>query len=204
MKRLVYILFAIVVLTSCRQEFDINPSGEITTVQRDVENYEFTSIKLHGGIELELESSSNNSITVETDESYQKYVLVNVLGSTLDIKRSISANLSMPTTVKVRVSADKINEIIAWRESKVELLNPLIKDSIHFELQQKCEIIGKIICNSFSTLVHDNSIIELSGEADSITAILNENSRAKCFNLTVSELIVECDDSSSYNFNSKY
>lgn len=204
MKRLVYILFAIVVLTSCRQEFDIDPSGEITTVQRDVENYEFTSIKLHGGIELELESSLNNSITVETDESYQKYVLVNVLGSTLDIKRSISANLSIRTTVKVRVSADKINEIIAWRESKVELLNPLIKDSIHFELQQNCEIIGKIICNSFSTLVHDNSIVELSGEVDSVTAILNESSRVKCFNLTVSELIVECDDSSSYNFNSKY
>lgn len=203
MKRLVYMLFAIIILTSCRQEFDIDLSGEITTVQRDVDNYEFTSIKLHGGIELELESSANNLITVETDDSYQKYVLVNVLGRTLDIKRSISANLSMPTTVKVRVSADKINEIIAWRESQVELLNPLIKDSIHFELQQNCEIIGKIICNSFSTLVHDNSIIELSGEADSVTAIINENSRAKCFNLTVSELNVEYDDSSSCNFNHK-
>lgn len=200
MKTFFYFLLSLTMLVSCRQEFDVDISGEITAVSRNIGNFDFTSIKLHDDIELYLEFSSDNSVVVETDVNYQKYVIVKVIGNVLHVKRSISANPSEPVYVKIYVYTDKINRITAWRESQVKLVSPMVKDTVNIEMQKNCRIEGEINCSLLKAFVHDNSVLELYGNAKKVDMVLNENSIADCSNLVLNELEVKCDSGSCYCF----
>ncbi len=200
MKKIIYIPILLIALISCQPMYDITPSGNMTIEMREVDNYEFTRIKLFGEIDLDLDNSSEHIIEVETDEEFQKYLLVDLRGHTLEIKRSIAASLQKPTSVKVRVSANNVSRLIAWRESNVNIVNTLVADSIELELQKSSSIRGSVDCKKMTALVHDSSKISLEGRANIVNLKINEDSEAACQRLLIHTLEIESDGTSIYDF----
>ena len=147
---LISMLFA-----SCK--YDVNfgngekGDGKITTETRKITD-SFTGIDVSTGIQVVLEQSENQFVSVETDSNLQKLIDVRVENGVLIIDPTENVNPSKAIIVKVKTS--KIENLNASSGSEIKGIGTFKGENISIDTSSAAEV--------FATLKYDNITFEAS------------------------------------------
>ena len=97
----------------------VKGSGNIKTEQREVS--EFSSVRVGGAIVVEITAQKDFSLEVEGDDNILPLIRTEVDGDTLKISSEKGYSTSNP--IKVRISAQNIDDLDLSGASKVSILN---------------------------------------------------------------------------------
>ena len=128
-------------LNSCNIKTDFRTgedgNGKLTTEVRDI-NKDFSSIDVDSGIEVVLQQSNDQFVSVETDSNLQKLIDTKVYKGILYISPNVSVN---PTkTIKVIVRTPNIEGLEASSGSKIKGLDTFKGEAISIDASSGAEI----------------------------------------------------------------
>ncbi len=110
MKYLILLLLVPVMLFSCRWKNKIiNGNGKIVTESRTVSKAE--KIKLEGSFDVEITQGESTSVSIETDENLQPYIILKESDNQLSLKERSNYNLKSDQPIKVKITTPKLSKI---------------------------------------------------------------------------------------------
>jgi hypothetical protein len=110
MKYAILLLFIPVMLFSCRWKYKtINGNGKIVTEIRKVTKAE--KIKLEGSFDVEITQGETTSLSIETDENLQSYIIVSENDNQVLLKEKSNYNLKSDQPIKVKITTPKLSKI---------------------------------------------------------------------------------------------
>lgn len=110
MRYLILLLLIPVLLFSCKWKYKtINGNGKIVTENRKVTNAE--KIKLEGSFDVEITQGETTSVSIETDENLQPYIIINESDNQVSLKEKSNYNLKSERSIKVKITTPKLSKI---------------------------------------------------------------------------------------------
>lgn len=110
MKYIVLLFFIPVMLFSCKWRYKtIQGNGKIKTENRKVNNAE--KIKLEGSFDVEITQSETTSVTIETDENLQPFIVVKESNNQILLKEKSNYNLKSDQPIRIKISTPKLSRI---------------------------------------------------------------------------------------------
>ncbi len=97
-------------LFSCKWRYKtIQGNGKIKTENRKVNNAE--KIKLEGSFDVEITQSETTSVTIETDENLQPFIVVKESNNQILLKEKSNYNLKSDQPIRIKISTPKLSRI---------------------------------------------------------------------------------------------
>jgi predicted small secreted protein len=153
-------------LTSCKYTIGlgdgIKGSGKIITQTRTITEG-FKSIAVSQGIEVVVEQSENQSVTVETDDNLQAHIITKAENGVLIIESDHGYNTT--ETPKVTVKIPVINGLSASSGSRITNSDTIITDNIDVKSDSGSEIHISVEADHIALETSSGSTIEASGKA---------------------------------------
>ncbi len=110
MKTLYLVVFSSILLFSCRlTDKKIEGNGKIVTQNRSAQKAE--KIELAGNFEVEITQGNETTISIETDENLQPYIVINESDDKLVLKEKKNYNLKSDFPIKVHITTPKLSKI---------------------------------------------------------------------------------------------
>lgn len=109
MKKLFFLLFALVAVRSYAQWETVTGNGNIKKETRQVTG--FTGVSLSGSMNVQISYGSSNEITVEGDENILPYIETKVDDGVLQVKTKSRTGFKTKNKLMVYVSLTKITEL---------------------------------------------------------------------------------------------
>jgi len=137
--RTIFILSAIVLLSSCHHNFSLKGNGHVTTEDRTVQP--FSRITIDGLFPVEIsQNGSAESVKVETDENLQSMITVKNDGDQLVIKTTTEKSMGKSTKMKVYINIKDLKELTFKSVGSLTSVDTLKLDS----LEINSESVGKL------------------------------------------------------------
>lgn len=150
-----------IVFSSCHKE-RIRPSANITKESRAVAA--FTGISVEDAIQVYVDlSSDENNLRVKANQNLHPYIKTEVKSGNLIIRMKRNLILKRNATIKVYVSADKLNRISASGASEIYLLNKLTTDNLSVDASGASRISCSIASTTCSVDASGASNVHISG-----------------------------------------
>ena len=113
MKKQIFFFAAIlsIAVSSCSYVgfVSVHPSGDY--IAKKINIGDFDNVSVSSGFELILTQDSVSSLSIETYENLQNYIIVDIEGNTLKIYRENGINFSGRPDVKINLSRKNLNRI---------------------------------------------------------------------------------------------
>ncbi len=175
------LLSAPLYLESCIAFEMIKPSGEIVLHERDAG--EFTKVSVSSGFELVLTQSDVKELSIETYENIHDYIITEISGDQLRIRRREGVSFSGNPKVKIYLSANHIERISSSGGGKINLNSGWEADELKVTLSGGGKLYGTINVNSLDINMSGGSESELSGFAAHFVLSSSGGSRHRHFDL---------------------
>ena len=198
--RILTIAIAIMSISACSQaQFhkSVHGNGDVVTQERRGEN--FTGISVSTGIDVYLKQGDKESISVETDENLQEYIITEVRGGVLHIytevnirdaeKKKVYVTMKEITSVKTSSAGDVLGETMI-KCNKLELSASSAGDI-------KLEVSAKEINVDISS----SGDITLTGDTDLLSADLSSAGDLNAFDLIAREADVSASSAGDADIN---
>ena len=118
MKYLILLLLIPALLFSCRwRHKTINGNGKIVTESRKVTKAE--KIKLEGSFDVEINQGATTSVSIETDENLQQYIIINESNNQISLREKSNYNLKSDHPIKVKITTPKLSKIALSGSGKI-------------------------------------------------------------------------------------
>ncbi|MBL0147016.1 MAG: DUF2807 domain-containing protein [Chitinophagaceae bacterium] len=189
MKKLLIICSISILLSSC---IGVSGSGNITTENRPVSN--FDGISASSSIDVEVTIGSTYNVTVEADDNVQHYVETNVQNGLLKIGFSHVTNLHN-YHVKVLVTAPLLKKISASSSASI-MVNDVIKveDKIIFNASSSADIEASVEAPYIEADANSSATITLKGKTKNFKAEASSSANLEC-----AELLSETTNASAHS-----
>lgn len=198
--RILTIVVAILSISACTQaQFrkTVHGNGDVVTQERSGEN--FTGISVSTGIDVYLKQGSKESISVETDENLQEYIITEVRGGVLHVytevnireaeKKKVYVTMKDVTSIKTSSAGDVFGETLI-KCNKLELSASSAGDI-------KLEVSAKEINIDISS----SGDITLTGDTDILLADLSSAGDLNAYDLTAREADVSASSAGDADIN---
>lgn len=152
-------LLAAVFFNSCGKS--IEGSGNIVRENRPVS--EFKGIEVSNGIEVELELSNRQEVTVEADDNLKDEIKTTVNNGILTI--STSYNSLTNATMKVYVKMPEISYLQSSSASRINGKNILLSENLEMETSSAGNIQVEVEAHKLRCQSSSGSVIAVSGKA---------------------------------------
>ena len=152
-------------MTSCDKEGitpAITPSTQITTVEKDITNFN----KLEAANEFEIFltfSDREERLAVEANENLQDLIIIEKSGQTLEIRMKPNTTISGDETMKIHITTKEIIDFKLAGEVEVNFVNDLTTNEVGIELAGESQIIGPVAINNLVAKMAGEAELNLSG-----------------------------------------
>ena len=192
MKRSVFFLFILTVLSSCHFT---TGSGNIISETRVTGN--FTGISAAGGFNVEVKTGPVTEVIVESDDNIIKYIETEVSGNILKIRLRDHINVSN-AHLKVYVTASGISNIAASAGSDVVVKDVLkSENTLHFTASSAGTIISEIEAPEVEAGASSGAKLQLTGKTRNFTAIASSGANIKTRDLFSENTVVSASSGSN-------
>ncbi len=122
MKYLILLIFIPVMLFSCKwRNKTITGNGKIVTENRKITKAE--KIKLEGSFDVEITQGEITSVSIETDENLQPFMVVRERDNQLLLTEKTNYNLKSNLPIKVKITTPKLSKISLAGSGKITGMN---------------------------------------------------------------------------------
>ncbi len=192
MKQLVYLLFTLVTIASCRFT---TGSGHIISETRKVGH--FDGIMVGGSFDVEVKIGPVTSVVVEADDNIMKYIETTTTGNTLKIRTEDLNNYS-DVHMKVVVTTPSINNIKASASAVVFVQDILTSnDKLSFRASSSSSIIAEVNAPDIETDVSSSATVTLKGRTKTFTAEASSSADINAFDLLSENTIAKVSSSAT-------
>lgn len=163
--KLVIGIFMALLFSACNMNFSIGSekgSGNITTENRDIKE-DFKKIDVSHGIAVVVEQSDDKSVTVETDDNLQQFIVTRVENGVLMVEAS--EGYSTDHTPKVTVKMPIISGLSTSSGSNISSTNTLISQNLVVDASSGSEIEISVEADILTLETTSGSTMEVSGKA---------------------------------------
>ncbi len=159
MKKILFLLAAIIALASCQST---TGSGDIIKETRSVGN--FNGVSVGGGFEVEVRIGPVTEVTVEADDNIMKYIETRVSGNVLKIRTEDLHNYS-DVHMKVFITTPGLSSLRASASADIKV-NDLLKSNgkLSFHASSSGRIEAEVDAPEIETDVSSAATIKLSGQ----------------------------------------
>lgn len=194
---IIIIVFSFMFL-SCNKKEDILPEGSIIRTARDVSG--FKEITIDSGFELILSFGDTVSVEVETYENLHQYIGTLMNENRLEIRRREDVSFTGAASVKIYVTAAKINVLNAAGGSRVSVVTSFVTDNLAMSFSGGSSIsCDALTCTNLSASLTGGSVLELKGTATVYALSATGGSKANGFDFTTKQLDVDASGGSEIN-----
>jgi len=169
--------------------------GNKIVVTEDRNISDFNRIEINDNIDVIIKHSSDNSVSVETDENLQFAVFTEVKGEVLTIK--LSKKIIKKKVLKVYISIDDfIDEINTYDRAEIRSDGTLKFDQIIINAEGDSRINMDINCARFSLKNNESANVNLTVNTDKATINSNKTGKAK-INIEAENIDILCQGNST-------
>ncbi|MDR1594486.1 MAG: DUF2807 domain-containing protein [Prevotellaceae bacterium] len=177
MKKFLYTIICVVLLTSCSDEIDLAGRGGTFEFLKDG----FSGVSVQDGFELYLISGDTSKIKIESDESVINHVKYEIKNGILYFYKELGVQFPGSIQVKIHVTKKTLDALVIL-SSKVQIVDTLRADEIHLVCSDKSSLTGRLECEQLQAII-SNSTVELTGVANIVETNIDNGSSVKTFGL---------------------
>lgn len=188
------------VLTSCKYDIDldlgnerVSGDGNIITENRNI-NATFTAIEISRGLELEIEQSSQTSVTVIADKNLQDHITTDVNNGVLTITSDV--NIRDASSKKIVVKLPKITSIQGSSAASIIGLNPIKGTDIGLSTSSASEMKLTLEAENISAESSSGSSMKLKGKTLKLDTNTSSGSVIDAEQLLANDIICEASSGS--------
>ena len=187
MKNLFIVLVGTSVLFSACKKHFINPSSDITSMERFVE--EFIGVDVSEAIEVTITYSNNEQkVVVEANSNLHPYVMTEVVGGKLKIHMQKNVKLGKNSTIKVHVTMPEIVLLEVSGASEVTFTNQIVTNHLDIEASGASKISGSLNAASVNLELSGASEVNFQGASSLATFSMSGASTFDSFSFHVNDL----------------
>lgn len=165
MKQVLFFLFTLVIMSSCRFT---TGSGNLITDTRSVGN--FKRISVGGSFDVEVKTGTTTQVTVEADDNIMKYIRISTSGDVLKIKTEGLHNYSN-VHMKVYITTPVLTGINASASAEVRVLDPIkSNEKLSFQTSSSADIEVEVEAPEVDARASSSGSVNLSGRTKNYTA----------------------------------
>ncbi|MDR0725710.1 MAG: DUF2807 domain-containing protein [Prevotellaceae bacterium] len=182
MKRFLYTVICVVLLTSCNDEIDL-AGNDIPYIF--LEN-NFSGISVQDGFELYIINGSftsgiRDTIKIEADENAINHVKHEVKNGILYFYKEQGIEFPSEAVVKIYVTTDSL-DVLMLSSAKAQIVDTLKTNSIRLLCSGKSALTGRLECKKLQSVIN-SSTVEMTGVSDTIEMNIDNGSSVKLFEL---------------------
>jgi hypothetical protein len=178
MKQILFLLFSLTTLASCRFT---TGSGNLISETRKVSD--FDGISVGGSFDVEVKIGSVTSVVVEADDNIMKYIETTVSGNTLKIRTRDLNNYSN-VHMKVYITTPSLNNVKASASAEVDIKDILTgNNKLTFRASSSSSISAEVNAPEIEADVSSSATITLSGKTKTFKAEASSSAEIKAFDL---------------------
>jgi len=187
---IVLVLAAMVLLTTSCDKETITPSIEITTIEKNLSD--FNALEVAGDFEVFLTSgASTESVKLEANENLQDLITIEKVGTTLKIRMKDNININGNETTKVYISTQEIIDYKVAGDAVIQLENELATDKINIELAGDSKMLGMVDIPSITATIAGDAQLNFSGQVDNFSLKIAGDGQVKDYDLVCDKLEAE-------------
>jgi hypothetical protein len=198
--RFLTIAIAILSISACTQgqvRKTVYGNNKVVTKERNAGD--FTGIRVSTGIDVFLKQGNNESLSVETDENLQEYILTEVKNGVLNVYTEV--NIRDAERKRVYVTMKEVNSIHTTSAGDVIGETPVKSDRIELSASSAGNIKLEIIAKEIKANISSSGDITLTGEADNLEADLSSAGDLNAYDLKVREADVSVSSAGDADIN---
>jgi hypothetical protein len=202
MKRLRFFttLLSILLIVACthgQSRKTVNGNNNVVTRERPAGS--FNGLRVSAGIDVYLKQGDKESITVETDENLQEYIITEIQGGVLHVYTE--ANIRDSKEKKVYVTMKDITSIKASSAGDIMGETPITTKDIEIDVSSAGDIKLDVNAEKISVDISSSGDISLKGQADILEADLSSAGDLNAFDLKVREADVSVSSAGDADIN---
>jgi hypothetical protein len=172
----------------------VKGSGNITTENRTI-TQDFKNIEVSHGIKVIVTQTDNKSITVETDDNLQQYIITKIENGVLKIKSDKSYNATETPVVNVKMPI--ISSLSTSSGSQISSSGLLTTENINVKSSSGSEINIEVEADHIAIESQSGSSIEVRGKALKLETAASSGSDIVAKDLMTNEVISQGSSGSS-------
>lgn len=188
--KFIVVLIISILFASCKTDVNFGNgekgNGKITTETRKIAD-SFTGIDVSTGIQVILEQSENQFVSVEADGNLQKIIEIRVENGVLMIDPS--ENINPSKTVIVRVKTAKIENLNASSGSEIKGTGTFKGENITIDASSAAKITANLKYDSINLEASSGSNIIAQGLGFKLDSCASSGSEIEASDLFVNEVI---------------
>ena len=149
--------------TSIAQNKKVKGNGNVTTKTHNTSDY--NEIKVVGFMDVKLESGTEGSITVTTDENIQEYIIIESKNGTLTIKVKNKVNIQTKKGVHITVPFKDLNKVSLTGSGDVLTSSKINSASFEVELTGSGDVILDVDATTIDAKITGSGDLKLKGNA---------------------------------------
>lgn len=178
MKKILFLLFTLVTLASCRFT---TGSGNIISETRSVKN--FDGITVGGDFEVEVRIGPATSVVVEADDNIMEYIETTSSGSTLKIRTDDNRNMS-DVHMKVYITTPSLIKVRSAASAEVVVQDIMVStDKLTLKASSGSSIISELDAPEVEADVSSGASITISGKTKNYDAHASSGSDIRSWDL---------------------
>jgi hypothetical protein len=188
MKNLKVVLIGALVIgiTACvngQMRRTVYGNGNVVKEDRSAGN--FTGLKVSSGIDVYLKQGQKESITVETDENLQDYIITEIKNGVLNVYSD--ANIRRAERKRVYVTMEEITSARTTSAGDILGQTPIKTDNIELSASSAGNINMEVYASKVEIDISSSGDITLNGKADFMSARLSSAGDLNAYDLEVKE-----------------
>ncbi len=140
----------------------IKGNGNVTTKTHNTSDY--NEIKVVGFMDVKLESGTEGTITVTTDENIQEYIVIESENETLTIKVKNKVNIQTKKGVHITVPFKDLNKVSLTGSGDVLTSDTIKGDAFEVELTGSGDVILEVDAITIDAKITGSGDLKLSGK----------------------------------------
>ncbi|HEY5469801.1 MAG TPA: head GIN domain-containing protein [Bacteroidales bacterium] len=202
MKNLKILTIAIAILsisacTNAQLRRTVYGNGKVVTKERKVEN--FTAIRVSTGIDVYLKQGNNETVSVETDENIQEYILTEVRGGVLNVYTEVS--IRDTERKRVYVTMKEVTSVRTSSAGDVFGESPITSDRLELSASSAGNIKLEVSAKEIKVSISSSGDITLTGDAGLLEADLSSAGDLNAYDLNVKEADVSVSSAGDADVN---
>ena len=202
MKNLKILTIAIIILsisacTNAQFRKTVRGNGKVVTKERQINN--FTAIRVSTGIDVYLKQGNTESVSVETDENIQEYILTEVRGGVLNVFTEVS--IREAERKRVYVTMKEVTSIKTSSAGDVYGENPIKSDRLELSASSAGNIKLEVSANEIKVNISSSGDITLNGDTRVLEADLSSAGDLNAYDLNVKEADVSVSSAGDAEIN---
>lgn len=199
LKSILFSLLIVVSLTSCFKNTTVHPSSSITTLNKEIYDYEGIDVSSIFNVDIEF-SATTESIEVEANQNLHQYIVIEKVNNVLRIRLEDRVSIEGNCTLKVHiVTKNPLDYYSVSEASSMIFQNSLVADDVTINIEGASYFTGLIESNSINLYMDGSAYASLEGKTNSIYVDASEASTVVGFNMIVDNGIFKLSDASKIN-----